>query len=74
MISIFLKELRERNGISQEELARILNVSYATVNRWEMGKNKPSRLAMQNLDLYCKNHSIQSASEWLEERGVRQCD
>lgn len=65
MLSSFLKELRERNGLSQEDLARILNVSYATVNRWEMGKNKPSRLALQNLDSYCKDKGLQTASEYM---------
>lgn len=65
MISSFLKELRVRNGLSQEDLARILHVSFATVSRWEMGKNKPSRLALQNLDSYCKDNGIQSASEYL---------
>jgi putative transcriptional regulator len=32
---IRLRRLRKRLGISQEALARLLGVSFATVNRWE---------------------------------------
>ena len=40
-----LKKLRQQKGWSQEDLARELGVSFATVNRWENDKTKPSRLA-----------------------------
>ena len=40
-----LKALRRQHGWSQEDLARELGVSFSTVNRWENGKAKPSRLA-----------------------------
>lgn len=36
-----LVALRRRLGLSQEELASRLNVSFATVNRWENGKSQP---------------------------------
>lgn len=32
------KEVRTRLGMSQEKFAQALNVSYATINRWETGK------------------------------------
>src|SRR5699024_11031795 len=35
--------LRAHFNLSQEELAARLNVSFATVNRWEQGKSKPQR-------------------------------
>lgn len=38
-----IASLRARLHLSQEELAARLNVSYATVNRWELGKSKPQR-------------------------------
>lgn len=44
-----LKQLRKRKGWSQEELARNLGVSLNTVQRWEMGKNKPSNLAIEKI-------------------------
>jgi len=34
--------LRTRLGLSQEQLARRLGVSFATVNRWESGRSRPS--------------------------------
>ena len=39
-----LKKLRQLHGWSQEDLAREIGVSFATVNRWKNGKTKPSRL------------------------------
>ena len=44
-----LKKLRQQQGWSQEDLARNLGVSFATVNRWENGKTKPSRLAIEKI-------------------------
>lgn len=35
MNSVRLRRLRTRLGLSQEALARLLGVSFATVNRWE---------------------------------------
>lgn len=44
-----LKALRQQHGWSQEDLARELGVSFSTVNRWENGKAKPSRLAKKQI-------------------------
>src|SRR5580704_12459290 len=48
-----LRLLRTRLGLSQEQLARRLGVSFATVNRWESGRSRPSaraRLAITELE------------------------
>jgi transcriptional regulator with XRE-family HTH domain len=37
-----IKGLREHLGLTQEVFARILGVSFATVNRWENGKTVPT--------------------------------
>ncbi len=37
-----IKALRERLHLTQEAFARILGVSFATVNRWENGKTAPT--------------------------------
>lgn len=58
----YLREIRKKLGLSQEDLARLLNVSCATVNRWEQGKNKPSRLAQQSIEAFCKERDIQLVS------------
>lgn len=44
-----LKALRRQHGWSQEDLARELGVSFSTVNRWENGKAKPSKLAQARI-------------------------
>jgi len=49
-----VKEVRRQLAISQEDLARELGVSYATVNRWENGQARPSRLARTQLDAFCE--------------------
>lgn len=57
-IDEILKIIRKELKISQESLARELNVSYATLNRWENNKAKPSRLAMDKLKHYCETYNI----------------
>lgn len=39
-----LEIYRLENGITQEKLAKMLGVSYLTVNRWLNRKTKPSKL------------------------------
>ena len=54
-----LKEVRQKLGITQEELAHELGVSFATVNRWENGKTKPSRLAKASFKNFCSEMASQ---------------
>jgi len=49
-----VKEVRRQLSLSQEGLARELGVSFATVNRWENGQAKPSKLARAQLDAFCE--------------------
>ena len=44
-----LKKLRQQQGWSQEDLARKIGVSFATVNRWENGKTKPSKMVQSQI-------------------------
>lgn len=53
-LSTLVKEIRQQLALSQEDLARRLNVSYATVNRWENGQSMPSKLAKAQLSAFCK--------------------
>jgi len=41
--------IRLEMGLTQEQFAAKLGVSFPTVNRWENKKTKPSPLAIQNL-------------------------
>lgn len=54
-----VKEIRKQLTLSQEDLARQLGVSYATVNRWENGQSKPSKLAKAQLVAFCKKMTSQ---------------
>ena len=45
-----IKSIRERLGLTQEQLAHKLGVSWATVARWERGKGEPSPLAQKAID------------------------
>ena len=49
-----VKESRRQPALSQEDLARRLGISYATVNRREIGQSEPSILARAQLDAFCK--------------------
>jgi putative transcriptional regulator len=46
----FVRELRERTGLTQEKFAARLGVTFPTINRWENGRAKPSPLAMQKIE------------------------
>ena len=52
-LSELVKEIRRQLSLSQEDLARALGISFATVNRWENGLVKPSKLAKAQLDNFC---------------------
>ena len=53
-----VKQARHDMGMSQEELAHALNVSYVTINRWENGKSKPNRLAKSVFFTFCSKKGI----------------
>lgn len=53
-----IKEIREKLIISQEELAELLGVSFATVNRWENGHCDPSIKARRKLKEICIKNKI----------------
>lgn len=46
----FVRELRERTGLTQEKFAAKLGVTFPTINRWENGRTKPSPLAMKQIE------------------------
>jgi putative transcriptional regulator len=47
------KEVRRQLALSQEGLARKLGVSFATVNRWENSRVKPSKLGKAQFETFC---------------------
>lgn len=43
---------------SQEQLAKELGVSYATVNRWENDNTKPSKIMVIRFEQFCASKGI----------------
>ncbi len=59
VFSQIVKDIRGRLNMSQEQLARELHVSFATINRWENGKNSPNTLAKKALYEFCKEKGVE---------------
>lgn len=57
-ISEEIRQIRQTAVLSQEDFARELDVSFATVNRWENGKTKPTYKALKAIDAFCKERNI----------------
>lgn len=53
-----IKNIRMQKNYTQEQLARELNVSFSTINRWENNHAVPSKLAKMRLLDYCKRNFI----------------
>ncbi|AVH64048.1 helix-turn-helix domain-containing protein [Nostoc sp. 'Peltigera membranacea cyanobiont' N6] len=51
----FLRELRILAGLTQEQFASFLGVTYSTINRWENGHTRPMPLAMQKIEEIAKD-------------------
>lgn len=59
-----IKEIRTKLGLTQEELAQKLNVSFSTVNRWENGKTKPLPALLDRI-----NELVSSSNPKTEKEG-----
>ena len=44
-----IKDLRETKGLTQTQFAKLVGVSFATVNRWENGQSRPNNLAWKRI-------------------------
>lgn len=55
---LMIKMVRTKLGLSQEQLARALNISFSTVNRWENGKSNPSPMAKELFYNFCTKNEI----------------
>jgi putative transcriptional regulator len=45
-----IRDLRSKLGLTQEQFAAKVGVTFSTVNRWESGKSKPSPLALKMIE------------------------
>lgn len=48
-MNVFVRALRRELKLTQEELAHELGITVGTVNRWENGRFRPSKLARATL-------------------------
>lgn len=48
--SKLIREMRAQVGLTQEQLALHLGVTYSTLNRWENQRGKPSPMAIQKIE------------------------
>jgi len=55
---ILVKKLREILIITQVELAVLLGVSFASINRWETGKHEPTTKIKRKIVELCKANNI----------------
>ncbi len=53
-----IKQIRTYLNMSQTEFAQALNVTFATVNRWENGRAIPNKLAQSKIYDFCKEKSV----------------
>ncbi|MGI6249291.1 MAG: helix-turn-helix domain-containing protein [Acutalibacteraceae bacterium] len=53
-----IKRIRRKAFMTQEDFAKDIGVSFATVNRWETGKARPNLKTMKLIDDYCKRNDI----------------
>lgn len=61
-------DIRKRLGVSQEKFAALLGTTVVTINRWENGKVKPSRLYIRELkELRSKSGSYLCRTEQSQE-------
>lgn len=59
--SELIKSIRVQLGITQEQLAHKLNVSFSTINRWENGHTIPKKLAIKCIIEFCRKNAIDTA-------------
>jgi transcriptional regulator with XRE-family HTH domain len=54
-----LKDFREREGLSQDDLAKLIGVTRETITRWENGSRKPDE---ERLPKIAKETGIQPST------------
>lgn len=51
-------QARMQLGLTQIELAQKLGIGYATINRWENGVTKPTKLKEYAFTQFCANNDV----------------
>ncbi len=58
-----IKEVRMKAKLSQERFAKKLGITFQTMNRWENGHAKPSKMAIILLQNFMKENNINLKSK-----------
>lgn len=53
-----VKKVRITLYLTQIQLSKELGVSFATINRWENGRNEPNLLIRAKFDSFCERNGI----------------
>jgi len=53
-----LENYRLENKLSQQKLAEKLDISFATVNRWFKGRNKPNKIQTYHIKKLLDTHKL----------------
>ena len=64
-----IKITRQKSFMTQDEFAKEIQVSTATINRWETGKARPSITAIKRIKVFCAMHNLPFDGlerEWLK--------
>lgn len=59
--------LRNKLILTQEEFAKLLGVSFASVNRWERGRHEPTTKAKRKIVELCKKNKVELITSKEEE-------
>ena len=55
-----IKELRSKMTLSQVEFAQLLGVSFASVNRWEIGKHEPTIKIKRKIKALMREYDVKA--------------
>lgn len=61
--SEWVRNLRRELKMTQEEFAHELGITVGTVNRWENGRFRPSKLARATLTDFAQRHGLSLDSD-----------
>ena len=53
-----IRIIRQKAFLTQEDFAKEINVSFATVNRWEAGKTRPEISSMKKIKQFCNDNIL----------------
>lgn len=67
-----LLQLRGSLGLTQVQMAERLGVSFASVNRWENGNSKPSRLAWAKVERLLRESDSKTSESSEQQHSVVQ--